>query len=610
MELVDTVIEFLKEQHLDAIVKTIQHERKNPKKPSNQDTWLNSAISEYCKQPLPVPEQKIMQNFLKKLAKKPLPKPPKITKVPRTLKKNQSIPLQIPPPPEPIPQKPATNEVIQAEDDELFSASQIDLKQDFSSIMQPSNMSFGLIAMEEDVIDEYENDDDPGFTVVECKLDELIQISKEVAEKNGFPDRAMSKGKAPDSRLGFTRDESVIDDKKNERLLPDHVKFPNANDNYYPVELENVIYDCYNLKVIYDREKTGFEETKDFQIVINSIIAGRYQVVEFLGSAAFSKAIQCLDLITKEMVCLKIIENNKDYMDQSIDEIKILKYVNANGNPDDKCVIKYIDCFYHKEHLIIVTELLRDNLYEFLKYNREHDDKLYFTIGRIQKIAYQVLKGLEHIHSLKLIHCDLKPENILIKSYSRCEVKIIDLGSACFIHDHLGSYIQSRSYRAPEVILGCQYDYRIDVWSLGCILYELFTGNVLFQNTCVQELLVRVIGICGPLSEEIHRTGRHVSKFFTKEKIIYQEIEEEKALDNRHLSEEMIELIKLARKNKKKIRLLVPKKSSIRSRLHCSEMIFVDFLRCLLDPDKDRRLTVKEALRHPFITECKYQDGL
>lgn len=610
MELVDTVIEFLKEQHLDAIVKTIQHERKNPKKPSNQDTWLNSAISEYCKQPLPVPEQKIMQNFLKKLAKKPLPKPPKITKVPRTLKKNQSIPPQIPPPPEPIPQKPATNEVIQAEDDELFSASQIDLKQDFSSIMQPSNMSFGLIAMEEDVIDEYENDDDPGFTVVECKLDELIQISKEVAEKNGFPDRAMSKGKAPDSRLGFTRDESVIDDKKNERLLPDHVKFPNANDNYYPVELENVIYDCYNLKVIYDREKTGFEETKDFQIVINSIIAGRYQVVEFLGSAAFSKAIQCLDLITKEMVCLKIIENNKDYMDQSIDEIKILKYVNANGNPDDKCVIKYIDCFYHKEHLIIVTELLRDNLYEFLKYNREHDDKLYFTIGRIQKIAYQVLKGLEHIHSLKLIHCDLKPENILIKSYSRCEVKIIDLGSACFIHDHLGSYIQSRSYRAPEVILGCQYDYRIDVWSLGCILYELFTGNVLFQNTCVQELLVRVIGICGPLSEEIHRTGRHVSKFFTKEKIIYQEIEEEKALDNRHLSEEMIELIKLARKNKKKIRLLVPKKSSIRSRLHCSEMIFVDFLRCLLDPDKDRRLTVKEALRHPFITECKYQDGL
>ncbi|OMJ95010.1 hypothetical protein SteCoe_1708 [Stentor coeruleus] len=610
MELIDTVIEFLKEQHLDAIVKSIQYERKNPKKPSNQETWLNSAISEYCKQPLLAPEQKVMQNLLKKLAKKPLPKAPKITRVPRTLQKPK-LPEQPPPAaPGPIPIKPVTSEVTQVEDDELFSASQIDPKQDFSSIIQPSNTSFGLIAMEDDIPDEYENDDDPGFNIVECKHEEINQVSKEIADKNGFPDRAMSKPRPPDSRLGFTRDESILEDKKNERLLPDTVKFPNANDDYYPVEFENVIYDCYNLKVLYDREKTGFEETKDFQIVINSIIAGRYQVIEYLGSAAFSKAIQCLDLITKEMVCLKIIENNKDYMDQSIDEIKILKYVNVNGNMDDKNIVKYIDCFYHKEHLIIVTELLRDNLYEFLKYNREHDDKLYFTIGRIQKIAYQVLKGLQHIHSLKLIHCDLKPENILMKSYSRCEVKIIDLGSACFIHDHLGSYVQSRSYRAPEVILGCQYDYRIDVWSLGCILFELFTGNVLFQNTCIQELLARVVSICGPLSEEIHRTGRHVSRFFTKEKLIYKEVEDDKALDNRHLSEEMIELIKLARKNKKKIQLLIPKRSSIKNRLHCNDMIFIDFLKCLLDPDKDRRLTVVEALRHPFITECKYQDGL
>lgn len=608
MELLDQVLDFLKEQKLDSIVKAIQHEKKNPKKPSSQETWVNSALSEFCKQPLIASDQKIMQNFLKKLSKKPLPKPPKIIKIPRTLQKKtvQALP-QVP---ANIPEKPAAAEVIQSEDDELFLTSQIDPKQDYSSILQPSNMSFGLINMEEDIVDEYENDEDPGFIIVDCKAEDFLATEKEIAEKHGFPDRAISKYRAPDSRLGFIREDSVIEENKTDRLLPEHIKFPNSNDNYYPVELENVIYDCFNLKVIYDREKTGFEETKEFQIVINSIIAGRYQVVEFLGSAAFSKAIQCLDLITKEMVCLKIIENNKDYLDQSMDEIKILKYVSANGDLDDKCIVKYIDCFYHKEHLIIVTELLRDNLYEFLKYNREHDDKLYFSIGRLQKISYQILKGLEYLHSLKLIHCDLKPENILIKSYSRCEVKIIDLGSSCFIHDHLGSYVQSRSYRAPEVILGCQYDYRVDIWSLGCIVFELFTGNVLFQNNSIQELLSRVLGICGPLPEEVFRTGRHVSKFFTKEKMIYQEIEEEKALDNRHLSEEMIELIKLARKNKKKIRLLIPKKSCLRARMHCNDLIFVDFVKSLLDPDKDRRPTVTEALRHPFITECKYQDGL
>jgi dual specificity tyrosine-phosphorylation-regulated kinase 2/3/4 len=138
------------------------------------------------------------------------------------------------------------------------------------------------------------------------------------------------------------------------------------------------------------------------------------------------------------------------------------------------------------------------------------------------------LTALSFIHDLKLIHCDLKPENILIKSYSRCEIKVIDFGSSCFIHDHLSSYVQSRSYRAPEVILGCRYDYKIDIWSLGCILAELFTGYVLFQNDSVQGLLSRVIGIIGPIPEYMMKEGRLVSNFFTREGLIYQEANEEK----------------------------------------------------------------------------------
>merc|ERR1719382_1643169 len=120
--------------------------------------------------------------------------------------------------------------------------------------------------------------------------------------------------------------------------------------------------------------------------------------------------------------------------------------INANTDSvDEKHCLKLIDYFYHKEHLIIVTELLRDNLYEFSKFTREcGDTPPYFTLGRLQKIASQVLTALEYVHSLKLIHCDLKPENILIRSYSRCEVKVIDFGSSCFVDDHLSSYVQSR----------------------------------------------------------------------------------------------------------------------------------------------------------------------
>lgn len=108
----------------------------------------------------------------------------------------------------------------------------------------------------------------------------------------------------------------------------------------------------------------------------------------------------------------------------------MLQYINSNGDPDEKNVLQlygtYLctlyslsDYFYHKEHLFIVCELLRDNLYEFYKYNRESSDEFYFNIARLKKITKQCLVALEFIHGLKLIHCDLKPENILIKSYSR-----------------------------------------------------------------------------------------------------------------------------------------------------------------------------------------------
>jgi serine/threonine protein kinase len=66
-----------------------------------------------------------------------------------------------------------------------------------------------------------------------------------------------------------------------------------------------------------------------------------------------------------------------------------------------------------------VCELLRENLYEFYKYNRESGEEIYFTLPRIQKVARQVLTALKYIHSLGLVHCDLKPENVLMLSYSR-----------------------------------------------------------------------------------------------------------------------------------------------------------------------------------------------
>jgi serine/threonine protein kinase len=209
---------------------------------------------------------------------------------------------------------------------------------------------------------------------------------------------------------------------------------------------------CYfNLKVIFEPYRTGFEESKDLKHPKGAVLAGRYEVYDVLGSAAFSTALQCIDLAAEEhedsWVCLKVIKNNKDYFDQSLDEIKLLQYINSRGEPDNHHVLRLIDFFYCKEHLFIVSELLKENLYEFGKYIKENDLEVYYTLPRLKKISKQVLEALSFIHSLKLIHCDVKPENIVIKSFSRCEIKLIDFGSSCFTTDHLTTYIQSRSYR-------------------------------------------------------------------------------------------------------------------------------------------------------------------
>lgn len=307
---------------------------------------------------------------------------------------------------------------------------------------------------------------------------------------------------------------------------------------------------------------------------------------------------------------MKIIENNKDYFDQSVDEIKLLRFIGANcENLDDKNLLRLYDYFYHKEHLFIVTELLRDNLYEYGKYNREVEKKQYFNVPRLQKITKQILTALDFIHGLRLIHCDLKPENILIKSYSRCEVKVIDFGSSCFIHDHLSSYVQSRSYRAPEVILGCRYDYKIDMWSLGCILAELFTGYVLFQNDSVQGLLARVVGIIGPVPEYMMKEGRLVSNFFTREGLIYQEAGAAEDQSDSSKAKEAPKKKAGPRKGEDgdlKVHILVPKKTTLKARVKSDDAYFLDFIRWLLEVDPTKRPSAKEAMSHPWLTECQY----
>ena len=475
---------------------------------------------------------------------------------------------------------------------------------------------------EKNTIEEYQDDDDPGYDLYECDIEYFRDTCQKLSEDNDFPHRGVYKSKYRNykqAKIPFVKPQKKIENAKiklityapgdgyklnnnpNQEEIWKHSKlskqlnFPKSkseDDDYYPVYYNGQFIDSYSLKVVVDRERTGFEESKDFKIVINNLIAGRYQILGYLGNAAFSKAVKCLDTKDNVLVCLKIIENHKNYFDQSLDEIKVLNFVNSNGNPDELNFLKAIDFFYYKEHLIIVTELLNDNLYDFYDYLLKNKIDDYFTLSRIQAIAKQVLISLKYIHSLHLIHCDLKPENILLKKISSAEVKVIDFGSSNFVYDSSSSYIQSRSYRAPEVIMGCNYDYKIDIWSLGCILAELYSKTVLFQSDSVHSLLARVIGIIGPIPEWMFEKGSTVKGMFCEEKLLYMEAE---AVNDTNAN------ISTTSVGKKKMHVIVPKRTLIKNRLHCEDQPFIDFLRFLLKIDPNERPTAEEALNHSWF---------
>ncbi|ETV90689.1 CMGC/DYRK protein kinase [Aphanomyces invadans] len=345
---------------------------------------------------------------------------------------------------------------------------------------------------------------------------------------------------------------------------------------------DDVEYETMRLRIIRERHRTGFEPSQEFDPEPGSLIGGLYTVEALLGEAVFSRTYKATNSRTHATVCLKIIRNSKEYFDQGIDEIRLLETLNAAGDVDEHHVLRLLDSFYFKEHLVLVTELLKDNLYEFSRQVR-HQQASYFTMPRLKKIAVECLEALHFLHALNIVHCDLKPENIVMKSYQKCQIKLIDFGSASYVTDELTYYIQSRAYRAPEVILGLQYDERIDLWSLGCILAELYSGRVLFQHDSIPTLLASIISVVGNIPPTMLATSPDASKYFTPDHSLY-------TTDPETLQP----------------RVVLPAPMSLWHALHCADADFIGFLHGLLQIDPTRRATAAVALKHPWLESNVY----
>jgi dual specificity tyrosine-phosphorylation-regulated kinase 2/3/4 len=135
-------------------------------------------------------------------------------------------------------------------------------------------------------------------------------------------------------------------------------------------------------------------------------------------------------------------------------------------------------------------------------------------MSAIKRISLQLFNALYTLKGCGIIHCDIKPENILLVNSKRTNIKLIDLGSACYEEQKLYSYIQSRFYRAPEVILGVPYSMAIDVWSLGCVIVELYLGIPLFPGENEAEQLLCIMELIGLPPPELLEKATKRSQYF------------------------------------------------------------------------------------------------
>ena len=199
---------------------------------------------------------------------------------------------------------------------------------------------------------------------------------------------------------------------------------------------------------------------------------------------------------------------------QAQTEIELLTLMADEDRYDRNNIVRLLHKFIFRNHQCLVFEILSYNLYELLKNTRFRG----VSLNLIRKFSKQILKSLEFLASpdVNIIHCDLKPENILLRHPKRSAIKLIDFGSSCIATKKTYTYIQSRFYRSPEILLGLPYDQKIDVWSLGCVLVEMHTGQPLFGGIDQADQMCRIVDVLGmpPLEMLDASPHKNRSQFF------------------------------------------------------------------------------------------------
>ncbi|XP_044007848.1 dual specificity protein kinase CLK2 isoform X2 [Aphidius gifuensis] len=334
------------------------------------------------------------------------------------------------------------------------------------------------------------------------------------------------------------------------------------------------------------------EDDEDGHLVYQSgdILSQRYKVLSTLGEGTFGKVVKVKDLQMDHVMALKIIKNVEKYREAAKLEINALENIATKDPECQHLCVKMLDWFNYHGHMCIAFEMLGLSVFDFLRDNNYQP----YPLDHVRHMGYQLCYAVKFLHDNKLTHTDLKPENVLfvdsefevtynakkrrdVRRVKRTDIKLIDFGSATFHYEHHSTIVSTRHYRAPEVILELGWSHPCDVWSIGCILFELYLGITLFQTHDNREHLAMMERILGTIPTRMARKTK--TKYFYHGKLNW----DDKSSAGRYV-----------RDNCK------PLNRYLLSEEEEHKQLF-DLIQCMLKYEPSQRITLKDALLHPFF---------